>query len=71
MAVKAESKSEEIGLMCIGPEAIVGEIDKFVAFEIENSERLLFSGRICRRSRYEAARQIFCPVKERRWWEGY
>src|SRR5882672_5366688 len=46
MAVEAEGKSEEICLVRIRAEAVVGEIGQLVRFEIENSERLLFAGRI-------------------------
>ena len=46
MAVEAEGKSEEICLVRIRAEAVVGEIGQLVGFEIENGERLLLAGQV-------------------------
>ena len=46
MAVEAEGKAEEIRLVRIVAQAIVGEIRNVVGFEIENGERLLLAGRV-------------------------
>ena len=43
-AVGAEGEAEEIGLLGIAGEAVVGEIAEFVGLQIEDGEGLFFAG---------------------------
>ena len=44
MAVEAEGEAEEIGLVGIVREAVVGKVCDFICFEVEDGEGLLFAG---------------------------
>src|SRR5579859_5854119 len=44
VAVEAEGEAEEIGLVGIVGEAVVGKICDFICFKIKDGERLFFAG---------------------------
>jgi hypothetical protein len=43
LAIKAESQAQEVGLLGIGAQTVIGKIAEFVGIEVEHREGLLFA----------------------------